>query len=278
MDTISAGVVIAWAMECTERSILTSAETDGLAFKFGSPEVMVEALHRIAHRKGIGDLLAEGVRIASQKLGRGSDEFAMHVKGQETPLHEPRLKHSMALAYSLSPSGADHTQGSHDTYFYKEGPPVQAARSFGVLEPQPLFNFDAGKIRLFVYQQYFRSMLNSVGMCLFLPWTLSQLTDVVNSITGWNCSDFELMKIGEKGLALSRAFNVREGFGPDQDSLPKRFFEAFPDGPIAGRALTIDQFEQGRRLYYGMVGWNRNGVPTNERLAELDLDWVAKLQ
>ena len=114
MDTISAGVTISFAMECFEKGILTEKDTDGVDLKFGNSEAMLEMLERIAFRKGFGDILAEGSKKASEKIGKGSENFAIHVKGTEVPMHEPRFKQGMGLHYSGHATGADHCTGIHD--------------------------------------------------------------------------------------------------------------------------------------------------------------------
>jgi len=115
LDTISTGVTIAFAMECFERGLLTLEDTDGIDLRFGNGDAVVQVVHRIAHREGLGDLLAHGTRYAAARIGQGAERFAVQVKGQEYPMHEPRLKRALAIGYAVSPTGADHCHALHDT-------------------------------------------------------------------------------------------------------------------------------------------------------------------
>jgi len=151
LDTISAGVCIAFAMECTERGILTSKETDGIDLRFGNVDGMLEMIRKIAFREGFGNILAEGVRRAAQKIGKGAEKYAHHIKGQELPMHDPRGKQGLTLSYATSPTGADHIEAPHDTSFLTDGPVLKAANPAGVLEPMSALEMGPRKIRQFVH-------------------------------------------------------------------------------------------------------------------------------
>ena len=114
MDGISAGMSIAFAMECYENGLITKDDTDGVELTWGNGDAVIEMIHKIGRREGFGDVLADGAMRAAQKIGKGSERFAIHVKGQEFPMHEPRGKRSLTLAYSVSPTGADHMEAAHD--------------------------------------------------------------------------------------------------------------------------------------------------------------------
>lgn len=276
LDTISTGASIAFAMECFERGFLTGKDTDGLRLTFGSAEVMLKLVGMIARREGIGNLLAEGVRRAAEEIGQGTAEYAMHVKGQELPMHEPRLKQGMGLGYAVSPTGADHLQSMHDTEYVKEGPPLQEARALGLLEPLPMDDLGPAKVRLFLYLQHWNSLNNSLVMCIFVPYSFAQVVDIVNGVTGWNSTVWELMKVGERGTTMARAFNVREGLGTEDDNLPSRFSSPLTSGALEGVAISREVMEQAVATYCRMMGWGaRNGIPTREKLHELGIGWVA---
>lgn len=132
VDTISAGVVIAFAMECFENGVINEEDTDGIKLRFGDAEAMIKTLLKIVNREGFGDVLAEGVKKASEIIGRGSEKYAMHVKGKEVPMHEPRGKVGVGLMYALSPIGADHLQAVHDPVFEQER---DYLKSIGITEP-----------------------------------------------------------------------------------------------------------------------------------------------
>ena len=280
LDTISTGVAIAFAMECYEHGLITDADTGGLELRFGNAEAMVEMIHRIGRREGLGDLLAEGVARAAQRLPEGAARFAMHVKMQETPLHEPRGKKGLALAYALSPTGADHMEAPHDPLIETVGMSNADLGPLGLYEPVDRMDFSYRKVRAFYLLQLLWGMYNVVGMCDFAavptgPIRLPQLVDFYSAVTGWPTSLWEMLRLAERAKAMYRIFNHREGLGPDDDRLPKRFFEPLGNGPLEGEKLDQDEFEEARRLYYELCGWDRDtGLPTRARLLDLELEWL----
>ncbi|HEY64428.1 MAG TPA: aldehyde ferredoxin oxidoreductase family protein [Caldilineae bacterium] len=278
MDTISAGVTIAWAMECFERGLLTKEDTGGLDLHFGNAEAMITLLEQIAHREGFGDLLAEGSLRAAQKIGRGTEKYAMHVKGQEVPMHEPRIKFALDLGYATSPTGADHMHNIHDTSYESEGKAIQDMRSLGILDPLPADTLGIEKVRLAKYHIDWQVFWNCMGLCMFMPYSKEQMRDIVRGVTGWNSSIFELMKVGERALAMARAFNYREGFTAKDDVAPWRFSTPFESGPAKGVAVPAKDIQKAIELYYEMNGWDKEtGAPTAGKLHELGLSWVADL-
>jgi aldehyde:ferredoxin oxidoreductase len=271
LDTIGVGVTIAFAMECYENGLLTKEDTDGLELRFGNAAAMLELLEKITRRQGIGDLLAEGSYRAAQKIGKGAEQYAIHVKKQEVPMHEPRLKHALGVGYSLSPTGADHCHNIHDTGYTKS---VGSAAGWGVLEPMPADYLGPEKVRLLMYNTIIKSANNCLVICQFVPWRLEHLAGLVEGITGWNHTHFELMKVGERAINLTRIFNLRHGFGADEDNLTERFFKPFKDGPLAGVGVDRDAWKKAKVTYYRMMGWTDDGVPTPEKLYELGIGWA----
>jgi len=272
LDTISAGVCVGFAMECYERGILTREQLDGVDARFGNPHGMLALLEKIARREGVGDLLAEGTLRAARKIGGGSEDFAMQVKGQEIPMHEPRLKMGLGIGYALSPTGADHCHNIHDTGYVKGS---RSARSYGILDPIPAEDLGPQKVRLLAYMLSRRHFGNCVGLCDFVGWQDDDVVTMVRAATGWNCNLWELVKVGERAMTLARLFNIREGFTDKDDILPKRFYEPFLTGPIAGVAPTLEQVEKAKRDYYEMMGWDRNtGIPGRAKAMELDIEWA----
>lgn len=272
LDTISTGVSIAFAMECYEKGILSRDDLDGIDARFGNPLAMLALLEKIAGREGIGDLLAEGTLRAARKLGAGSEDFAMQVKGQEIPMHEPRLKMGLGVGYALSPTGADHCHNIHDTGFVKGN---QGARAYGILDPLPLDDLGPEKVRLLSYMLSRRHFGNCVGICDFVGWQDDDMVAMVRAATGWNSSILELLKVGERAMTLARLFNLREGFTDKDDILPKRFYEPFATGPLAGVAPTPLQIETAKRDYYEMMGWDRDtGIPSRGKAMELGIQWA----
>ena len=176
LDTISTGAVIAFAMECYENGILTKEDTGGLAVDFGNEEALLKLIEMIGRREGIGDVLAEGVKRAAAKIGKGAEQYAMHVKGQELPMHEPRGKQSLALAYSTSPTGADHMEAPHDVFFDAFNPQGHPLGALGLIEPVDALDLSHRKVRAYYYCQLAWSFYNSLGMCDFVGAPLGSLS------------------------------------------------------------------------------------------------------
>ncbi|MGI5837591.1 MAG: aldehyde ferredoxin oxidoreductase family protein [Chloroflexota bacterium] len=279
MDTISAGTTIAFAMECFERGYLTKADCDGLELRWGDADAMLKLLEMIGERRGIGDLLAEGSRIAAQRIGNGAQELAMQVKGVELPMHEPRLKQGLGLGYAVANHGADHGAGLHDTFFEKDGPNMtNEAKPVGVLEPMPANELSTRKAFLFTQLHKWRTFQDSAVYCYFVPWNYDETVRLVNAVTGWNTTAEELMLVGERGITIGRAFNAREGFTPADDRLPNRFFSPPLYGSLAEKSQAIDpdQMEKAIRDYYYLMGWDEEtGIPTRRTLERLDVSWIA---
>ena len=273
IDTISTGVSISFAMECFENGILDLKDTDGLDLTFGNAEAMVEMVERIALRKGLGALLGEGTKKASEKIGKGSGEFAMHVKGEEIPMHEPRFKQGMGLHYSVHATGADHCTGIHDNLIKLNS---LGWESIDVTESIPSTELSPQKARMVYQVGLWRHLANYLGLCLFVPWSYQQIRDAVEAITGWPMSYWKLMKAVERGITLARIFNLREGFSTKDDRLPQRFATSPAEGPLKDVVVDPEALTKAQSVYYGMLGWNEKGIPTYERLVELDIEWATE--
>ncbi len=275
LDTISAGMMVSFAMECFENGIITEKDTGGLKLNFGNAEAMVKLLEMIVDREGIGDLLAQGYSACIEKWGPEAESYALHVKWQPLPMHEPRYKFGLGLGYAVSPTGADHTHNVHDTTFTTEVG-LGSVYPFGVLEPLPADDLSLAKVRLVFYHTLSRVLKNMMGLCLFLPFGPNMMVDLIRAVTGWDTSLFELMKAAERGMAMARAFNAREGLAATDDTLPDRFFEPFASGPLKGVSQDRQQFRAALDAYYQMAGWDPvTGAPTRGKYAELDVSWVA---
>jgi len=275
MDTISTGATIAFAMECFEKGILTKEDTEGLELSFGNADAIVKAVKLIGERKGIGDLLAEGSKRAADKLGKGAEKFAIHVKGQEVPMHEPRLKRGLGLGYAVSPTGADHCHNMHDTALNLERI-TKELRSLGILEIPSVEDLGPAKVRTFYYYVNYRVLNNLLPICLFIPFNLVQKVEIVRAITGWDTTAWELLKAAERATTLTRVINVVRGFKSDDDWLPERFFRPHRSGALSKTALNPAQLKKAIKLYYSMMGWDENGVPKEEKLHELDVGWAVE--
>ncbi|HDN78913.1 MAG TPA: aldehyde ferredoxin oxidoreductase [Chloroflexi bacterium] len=273
LDTISAGVAIAFALECGEKGLLESGEVE---LRFGNPDTVLKLLEKIAFRQGLGDLLAEGVKRAAACLGAKAQKLAPEVKGQEIPMHEPRFKHGLGLGYAVSPTGADHIHNIHDDAYVKETRSgFKRARALGILEPLPRNDLSPRKVRLFVYELLWRTLPNMLGLCIFLPYDKHQVRDIVQAVTGWDVSIWELMKASQRVHTLARVFNLKAGLSPADDYLPERFFQPFTDGPLAGEAVNREAFHKALNLFYRMMGWDpQTGMPAEHLFDELDISWA----
>lgn len=265
IDTISTGVSISFAMECFEKGILSREETDGLELTFGNAEAMLEMVERIALRRGFGDLLAEGTKRASEIIGRGSDEFAIHVKGVELPMHEPRYKQGMGLHYSVNASGADHCSGVMDDLVQKRQVRWETLPTTEMSERKAQMVYEVG---------LWRHMANYIGMCVFVPWSHQQIEEAVEAVTGRPIGSRPLSDVVERGITLARIFNLRQGISRMDDKLPRRFFNSSPEGPLAETSVDPARLEAAQRSYYRMLGWDDAGIPTRKKLAELEIEWA----
>jgi len=277
LDTISAGVTLGFAMECFERGILTKEETGGLDLRFGNAAAAIEAVEMLKDRRGLGDLLALGSKRMAEKIGKGSEEFAMHVRGQEIPMHEPRMKPALGVGYALSPTGADHCHNFHDTAYAKQGGPVQDLWSLGVAGgPFDIYDLSAEKINAVLTVTNIRTWGNLAVICQFVPWSQVQKEQMVRAATGWTSTWAEMLAAAERANVLARVFNLREGMDVSSEVLPKRFFQPFTSGPLAGKAPDPEVWEKAKKTAYVLSGWDEKGVPTQERLAKLGISWAAK--
>ncbi len=271
LDTISTGGVIAFAMECFENGLLTLKDTDFLDVRFGNHEAMLKLIELIAKREGIGDLLAEGTARIAQKIGSGAEEFAVHAKGLESGMHEPRLKAGLGLGFMVAPHGADHCLNLHDTLFTTEQQ-MKEFNSLGMIEPLSSEDIGPQKVALFRIVQFKRLLADSLVLCQFLPYSLEQLSNVTSAVTGWDTGVAEQLRIAERILTMMRLYNIREGLSEADDKLPLRFFQPKTDGFLSDRKLDISRYERAKSYYYQLMGWDaRTGIPLAQKVEELGL-------
>ncbi len=270
LDTISAGVTIAWAMEAYERGILSKEDTDGLELVFGNGDAAVEALRRMGERKGrLGELLADGAKKASELVGKGSEKFAIHVKGMELPAYDARGLKGVALGFAVSVRGADHlTAGVYGT---------ELVGKWWVFNNVDRTRGEGKGFEVSLHENLM-ALYDVTGVCKFSRhmYFLEGFPDLVEAVTGVRLNESELLTIGERVINIARAFNVREGFRRKDDTLPYRVvWEPIPEGPSAG--LHIPTWELDRMLdeYYQARGWSRDGVPTKAKLLSLGLKDIA---
>jgi aldehyde:ferredoxin oxidoreductase len=268
IDTISTGVIIAFIMECYEKGLITKKDTDNLELSWGNSKVILQIIEKISQKDGIGALLSEGVKKIAEKIGGKSKDFAVHVKGLELPMHEPRGQKGMGLAYATSPRGACHNRG--------RGEIKEAIPEFGInkefVEKINPFNI-WGKAKILKISQDWRAVEDSLVICYFANLNISLIVDLFNAATGFDMSINELMKCGERIFNLQRVFNVREGITRKEDRLPKRIEEPLRGGYTDGASISKYEINSMLNEYYNERGWDKyTGIPTENKLRELDLN------
>ena len=271
IDTIGAGTTIAFAMECYEEGIIDDEITGGVELNFGNAEAMLEVLNLIGRREGIGEILAEGTKRASEVFGEESKQYLVEVKGQEVPMHEPRLKRGLGIGYAVSPTGADHCHNLHDTFVS-----YSKLRPLGVYEEVPVESLGPEKAHLFKAQMQMRILANCLSVCQFPPWDFTGYRDLVQAVTGWDVTMHELVQVAERTLALARIFNLKAGFTAEDDWLPPRFFQPQTSGALSETSVNPVELRAAIKTYYEMMGWNQEGVPTVGTLNRLSIGWAAK--
>ncbi len=273
LDTISAGVTIGFAMELFEKGILTLADTGGLELNFGNHQAMNTLIRLIAFREGMGDLLSDGVKIASTRIGKGAERFAMHIKGLELPGYDVRGAKAHGLGYATAFTGADHNRG----YAFQE--------IFGVPVPYAVDRLSIeGKGKLTKWNQDVRTATcDCPTMCVFLldtamaPTATENTAALMEAVTGLTLTPEEVTQVGERINNLARAFNVREGFTRADDTFPDRLMtEPLQSGASKGQLISKEDLNAMLDEYYTLRGWDLNtGIPTRKQLIELSLDYVA---
>jgi len=255
-------------MECFEKGILTLEDTEGIELRFGSEKAMLTMIHKIGKREGLGNLLADGVKRASEKIGHGSEEFAMHSKGMTFAGHSARGLPGFGLGYATGPRGGSH----HD------GRPTGERTG---LVPRETFE---GKGEYTVRINHFMIYTDSMIIChlaeaIWGPLDVSEwCVRAVNVATGMQYSLEDARQTAERIWNLMRAFMVREGFRRKDDKLPKRFMEEpIPRGPSQGMVISRENLDKMLDEYYRFRGWDlKTGIPSPEKLINLGLEDIAQ--
>ncbi len=273
IDTISTGATIAFAMECFENGILTEEDTDGLKLTWGNSKAIVEMVKKIINREGIGDVLADGSKIAAEKIGKQSARYAITSLGSEIAMHNPRVFPSLAFTYNYDPTPGRHTAASID--FVDIGPINKFQKGFKL--PKGWKKNEKKKQIGQMLVTSIHQVINSAGLCMFSTLFGSYpLIDLINNFTGWDLNIDELIKIGLRIQTLRQAFTLREGIDIAGNKLPGRVTGHPPDkrGPTKGTSIEYEDFYKG---YCSEMGWNpENGYPLKETLKDLDLEFVIK--
>ncbi len=283
LDVISCSNTIGFAMECFEHELLSLEDTGGIELRFGNAAAMLKMVELIARREGFGNVLADGVKRLADKLGGDAHLFAMHVKGQEMPMHEPRGKVAVGLAYATSEVGAEHLSSFHDPLIANaESVSFKSSLPLGIREAIAPRVWSDHKVEFYSTVEKWNSAEKVIGLCYFgpAPRSFIQVDEVVTAVraaTGWD--DFtvqDILRVGERATNLARVFNSREGFTRKDDTLPERLFQPLEGGPLKGEALSRADFEHALDVLYHDKGYDpTTGAPTRERLHELEMEWVA---
>jgi aldehyde:ferredoxin oxidoreductase len=261
LDTISAGATVAFAMECAERGLL-----DAPGLRFGNGDALLVLLPQIASRKGeLGGLLAEGTRLAAERIGGEAPGFAPHVKGLEMPGYEPRALQAMALGLAVGSRGADHNRsGAYEVDFS-----TRADRLRGSPE----------SARLAVETEDRAALLDSLILCKFLRGVFADLfaesAELLRAVTGWEVTGDELRTLAHRVVTLKKLYNIREGWSAAEDTLPPRFLTSGLPLARGEAVLPPERLREMIAAYYQARGWDEQGRPTPALLAELGLANVA---
>jgi aldehyde:ferredoxin oxidoreductase len=267
MDAMSAGVVVGWAMECFERGILSREDFDGLEPTFGNDDAAVELVRRMAYREGIGDLLAEGVKRASARVGHGSEHFAMHVKGLEMPGYDVRSLKTFAMGLAVAARGACHNRA--------------LSYELDIKGDVDRFTAERGRGKLAMEKENFACVLDCLVLCKFLRNCFDdfeqEVAEIYTMTTGIDLTPEDLTTVGERVVTLKKAFNIREGWTMADDWLPPRVLEdPIPSGPGKGVYVTPDELRLLIDDYYQARGWTPEGLIPKSKLIALGLEDIAK--
>jgi len=277
IDTISAGAIIAFAIECYEHGVIEKKDIGDLDLSWGNPDALPELVRLISMREGIGDILAEGVKIASEKLGKGSEEFAIQGKGLEAPAHDARSGKALAVAYGTANRGMCHIHPL-EGMAYDSGKFDFGMVKYGLPDPNTVHRWDEkGKGKSVKILQDGLILPDILSICKFFLYgglNIENYADMLSALTGWEIDGWELLKVGERVTNLQRLFNMREGFGRNDDLIPERVrkipsFGIYKDE----QRCAIKDYEGMLNEYYEARGWDLiTGKPSKDKLRELGLE------
>ena len=276
LDTISTGSLIAFAMECFERGLFSDEELQGLDLTWGNAEVLPVMVKKIAYREGIGDLLAEGVRAAARKIGKGAEEFAIHVKGLEGPAHDPRSGKALAITYATANRGMCHIHPL-EGMAWDRGKLDFGLQKYGLPDPNNVERWEeSGKGAPVALLQNGLTLPDILGTCKFYMYagvTVDHWAAIIRPLTGWDVDGAELLKVGERAYNLQRMFDVREGITAKDDQLPARVRSRPAFGKYSEEeACVTHDLNSMLHEYYQARGWDPlTGAPTLEKRRELGL-------
>jgi aldehyde:ferredoxin oxidoreductase len=275
LDTISAGATIAFAIECYENGLINKDDTNGLELTWGNSDAVIKLLEMIINREGIGDTLADGAKKASEKIGKGSEKYAITSLGQELGMHDSKKNTSLGLSFAFDPTPGRHTTASIDMY----GIGVLMKNEYvdGFTLPRRIRKIGDPRFESHKLIASLAQVISSLGLCYFSPYFQKYpVLELIKSVAGWDLSIDEMIKIGLRIQTLRQAFTIREGVILADNELPGRAIgdPPFEIGPHMGKTTDYKAEYKG---YCEKMGWNpENGYPLKETLEELGLDFVIK--
>lgn len=277
IDTITAGALIAFAMECYEKGILSKEDVSDLDLSWGNPDVLPVLVKMMALREGIGDTLAEGVKKAAEMIGKGSKDFAVHIKGLEGPAHDARSGKALAITYGTSNRGMCHIQPL-EGMAWDSGKMDFGLMKYGLPDPENVDRWDEkgkGKaVKMLQDGLVVPDILNTCKFFMYADISLEHLADIYSAATGWETSGQDLMAVGERVLNLQRMFNMREGLQRKDDRLPERAAQQPAFGFYENETrCAISDFDGMLDEYYEAREWDlKTGMPTEKKLKQLGLE------
>lgn len=271
MDTISAGSVIAFAMECFEHGVIGKEDLGGLELTWGNHTAIVDMVEKMGRREGFGDVLADGVKKAAERIGHGAEEWAIHVHGQEVAMLDPRLRPSRGIAYFADPTPGRHTQGTCMTLIEGGSAPWSDV-VFRTPKLAVRGDFKA-KGPLYVLGASYHQLYASSGMCIFAQFGAAvPLVGFIAAVTGWDFSYSEGLTTGQRIYTARQAFNLREGLKPEEFHLPSRISQPASMGPYAGEGIDFDTL---RDSFFNALNWDlQSGKPYPKELVDLHLEYL----
>jgi aldehyde:ferredoxin oxidoreductase len=275
IDTIATGTAIAFAMECYENKLIGKEETDGIDLTWGNADAIVSLTEKIARREGFGAALADGATIAAERIGKGSDQYAMAIRGKGLPFHDPRMSPAGGTAL-MADANPGHHMNSQITGMLENGVAVGSDPALQVPRMNPFADFDK-KGQIYAIGAAYHQLLDDAGMCALytVNTTPPELAEMISHVTGWDFGWEEALKAGRRVLTLRQAFNAREGITPDRIDLPKRIKEeVLPIGTNAPAKIDFQALKDG---FFNAMGWDiKSGVPSEATLANLGLTELTK--
>jgi aldehyde:ferredoxin oxidoreductase len=268
LDTISVGAMVGFAIDCFEKGLITTKDTNGLELKWGDPHTFFSLIEQIGRKEGLGAIFSEGTLSAARKIHPDAVKNVVHCKGLDFPAHDPRTCNSLAISYATGTRGACHFRG-----------PCEDVEMGGFFMPE--IGITQGMVRFFEPKnqsflaarcQDLGALVNSLVLCMFMvdggEMSFTELRELLNAITGWDYSINDLVLAGERIFTLQRLINLRDGYNAQTDVMPPKMFTSAKEGFRAGRTIP---FEGLMKDYYNLRGWDLNGEPKDETLKRLGL-------